>query len=1115
MAPAEPAPVAAPGPQKRLGSQCWLRLAGGLLALSLVALLGTALDPRLSPRIVPVSVLVDGRSELVATLEAEYQAPNSWHGVDIGGGACQVSAPCAEGRCPVLGAAVRRPRFLAGGRMSFEASLARVWSKNMRRAFAAGSAELGVECALKVSVDVFGTGWRVERELRWSSGGLERSTELEVVRRSLVPRLENGTATLTGSYALLLRSPPGSRVVELLRSVPVTLRAHVGFAERHGALEGRFAVDSALAVTTGASGGLSAEVPYNLTTSAAWPQLMKYLATASDEAVGGEGRGELESRLEFVAAPGAPVSAALFGDAHSLSWGRSFSTSAESERRLDRGRRLGSALQDMRMSHRIRLDDEEVGEFVVEMRGGPPAQLRVQLRVADLSGASLGGAKYVDMVSVSLSADKPLEPEVDLHEDVESDLLDVAKPFGNFSLSMEGEGDFRFLAEDLFGQLELGVNRTGEDFSLNLAFGSAEATVVGELALSDGVLNGSLTASGEPVASLNGTLTKADAAGKQHLAATVTAVGVSISAEADLMKLAGGGQVSGSLEFSNGTAIGGLDMKFERADSGDMSAAFALSQAESEQPRLKFASSFKKASHQGGRFTASAEQDGKRMLSTELKLEKTVGGDVAAYAIMEGAEGPPAARFKADLDSDAGFGGKWTALLEAQGEPVVDFLLATGEDSEWRTVEISLDGRDFVGAESFAGRVYSSSSCEAGGSYVYTTEKHAVDSQLVSFYQGGLRSLKLHSCSDADHSAQVALCDSRGEECQEPVALKQSLSACAPLNAAGSLFIVATELVCLKSPNTQGASVKLSKADAETASAEVTLLSDGAPQAQIYATSPQLSSVFGTQMVDGRREIVLLKFGRLELESRSPTPEKSWRSMGSVVASIAQVESVVTLGVTSPAGNLTGKFDSSDAAFLSVDVVLEAPANEGAMGGEMVQYPDAEASISSAATMSSAAMMSSEAEASGGGSLTLRGKLEHAQDKSSGRLTLASGGTTMQEVDLTVSRGFIPKDEGKYALTVSASAVMEGSAKVQLREAYLETDAEQSLTGVGGGIVLTNATSGKEQYAGDLGARFIPAAANGSAAASADDTAMVDRGAGLASTGAALAIALSGARALG
>lgn len=660
--------------QKRGGRRA---LAAPAALLGLLALAAVFLSTRLSPTIVPTRVLVDGAEdagELRATIEAEYREAASWHSTGFEGGSCSVVAPCGGRSCQVLRAAVLRPQRLEAERVSIGVVVTELWPTRVRQALQTGGV---LECTFAAYVDVFRTGWRVEREIHWSPAFAEGAAEIIVKLQGMKPRVESGALGVNASYLLEAGLAPGSALGAFLRSVPVVVRAEIGYIEeKEGALHGRIAMDVELQVKPeGDTGRTVVALPFSTMTSASLPSLVRQalLAGASLPAAGGA-----EHVLVFAAAPGARATASLLGATHSVGWSRNFSVTerSESERRLG-GRRLLPALHEISLLHRFRID-EEVLEVLVAVAGNDPTEATLRVRRA----TALSGAAFEDLLSLTVRTDKLLEPAMSLGKEFKSDL-------GNISSSTErGAEVTRWSGAP---DMNASLTRRGEDFSISLVL---PGNMKGELALAGGAVTGSLASSGTSLGSVNGTVQKAVGSEDQTFGGTLT-VGSEPMSFTLTFKPAQrlGGALVGSLANSNNkTETLDVDAKLEVADSGDVSSHLLLKSSKSATAAVDLKLSVDVTEPSCGRILATLDIEGRRELSADTGCTRSAASaDFVAHAILNTNDTQPAlVNASVDFDSYATYGGMLTAFAHAGGQPLLNMTGAAWQGAESRTLGLNL-----------------------------------------------------------------------------------------------------------------------------------------------------------------------------------------------------------------------------------------------------------------------------------------------------------------------------------------------------------------------------------------------------------------------------------------
>jgi len=669
------------GQTPRKGMSCGPRALAASAAAVAVTLAVVVFAPS-SPAILPMRVLVDGGGggELVATVEAEYHDA-SWHSTGIDGGSCAV----VTGALPVLRAAVLRPRSLGAERVSIDVVVTELWPTRVHQALQAGGV---MECTLAAHVDIFRTGWRVERKLRWSLDASQGPATISVRPQQVKPGVEDGAVSANASYLFEAGLSPGSALGAFLRAVPVAVRAELGYVEEsEGALQGHVAVDAELAVTTEAgTGRVVVAVPFTTRTSASIPSLMRCAARAPATA------GTSERALVFAAAPGAAATASLLGGRHTVAWSRnlSFAARPEGSRRLATRRLLDAdlsqlpALHDLSLLHRFRLDDE-VLEVLVAVAGGDPAQATLRVR----HGAAFTGAAFTDLMSVTVRTDRLLEPITTLGDD----LADLETDLGTFATFIEGDKEVTRWSSPP----DMGANITqrGDDFSISVLL---PGSMTGALELAGGALKGSFAQGGVSIASLDLALKQPAGSGDYELAgpllihfapppepAEAFQVSLTVKPAQDT-----GGAVVGSLAHPSGTMS--VDAKFEVSASGDVSSHALIKDSSSPSPALDFKLSLDVVEPSYGRFLSSLDMSGNRMFSADAGCTRSAtSGDTDMHLVLKTVETEPAlANASLDFDSDPIYGGRLAAFAEALGEPLFRAWLVAGEIEARRTVDLNL-----------------------------------------------------------------------------------------------------------------------------------------------------------------------------------------------------------------------------------------------------------------------------------------------------------------------------------------------------------------------------------------------------------------------------------------
>jgi len=669
------------GQTPRKGMSCGPRALAASAAAVAVTLAVVVFAPS-SPAILPMRVLVDGGGggELVATVEAEYHDA-SWHSTGIDGGSCAV----VTGALPVLRAAVLRPRSLGAERVSIDVVVTELWPTRVHQALQAGGV---MECTLAAHVDIFRTGWRVERKLRWSLDASQGPATISVRPQQVKPGVEDGAVSANASYLFEAGLSPGSALGAFLRAVPVAVRAELGYVEEsEGALQGHVAVDAELAVTTEAgTGRVVVAVPFTTRTSAPLSSLLRGIAAAGAAAP----MGASERALVFAASPSAPATASLLGGLHTVAWSRnlSFTERPEHSRRLAVRRLLDMsqlpAVHDVRLLHRIRVDDKEALEVLVAVAGGDPAEATVSVRHAALSTGVFSSAAFTDLFSITVRTDMLLEPTASL-----GDLANYSTGAGTFARSKEGDTEvMRWSAAP-----DLGANITGrgEDFSISVLLPDR---MTGELAMKGGALTGFLAMGDASLANLTGTLKQMAGSedrefkGKVFIGEAPLQVSLTLKAPQNT-----GMEVLGSIINDNNTTEKmSVDAKFDVAASGDVSAHAKIDDSSSPSPELDFKLSVAVVEPACGRILSTLDLEGKRALGVDAGCTRSAGSDdVQAYAVVKTSDAEPAVvNASMDFDSDPVYGGKLAAFAEAGGKPLFKAWVLAGEGAQSRTLDLNL-----------------------------------------------------------------------------------------------------------------------------------------------------------------------------------------------------------------------------------------------------------------------------------------------------------------------------------------------------------------------------------------------------------------------------------------
>eukprot|EP00429_Kryptoperidinium_foliaceum_P013023 CAMPEP_0176048246 /NCGR_PEP_ID=MMETSP0120_2-20121206/23964_1 /TAXON_ID=160619 /ORGANISM="Kryptoperidinium foliaceum, Strain CCMP 1326" /LENGTH=1063 /DNA_ID=CAMNT_0017381661 /DNA_START=64 /DNA_END=3255 /DNA_ORIENTATION=- len=651
--------VPAVAPQSRFSQWKLAAAATAVLALSVSGFACVALKTPAAPLILPTRVLIDGgggQTELVATMEATYHEAASWHTVGVHGGSCEVRSAFGL----AIRAAVLRPRRLGEDRISIKAIVTEL---RPTRLIEGGGM---VECTLAAYMDMFGTGWRLERELRWRLDTSEWEMTAVVKPQAAQTSGANGTLAVKVSNIFRAQLPPGTASADFFHSVPVTVRAELGYIEKkEGALQGLVSVDADLVVTTDVeTGRVVVELPFTTTTAVLLPSIARQMVAAgrSDGAA-------TESAIVVAAASGAPATAALFGGEHTIAWSRSVSSQT--------GRRL-LGMRDFRMVHRLRIDEAEVLEVAFAVVGGDPTEISLHAKTA----SAFDGSAWTQVFGFSVRTDNLLEPLLS-DGGISSDGRYVTD-FGNFSTSVVGGSELLNWTAD---GMSASLMRRGDDFDLAV---NAPGVLAMALGLDRGYLTGTLSQGSGFIASLNGTMKKVDpSTWKMDSVLKVGSEPVLVAGDLKTAQ-SWGGSVGLRLSNEKGTEVGSIDGKCEVADSGDVSAHIKLITPDAAAPAFEAKLDVDTTLPTCGRIVTSVGVAGARVLLLDFGCKRSAASaDFGAHAILGGSESEPAAlNTSIDFVSNPSFGGDLVAMAEISGQSLAKIMVAAQEGNEKRTLDL-------------------------------------------------------------------------------------------------------------------------------------------------------------------------------------------------------------------------------------------------------------------------------------------------------------------------------------------------------------------------------------------------------------------------------------------